>query len=340
MKQAQEKFWLLLEHLIDKTNPHVMTGDFNMALLQVVHRLRRTRHPAELISWYAFTATEKLNAVRKFREHAAAAGAASPADDRAPAEETGAEAVAGVAGRMVLLDSCGIFSLKKLYRCKSQMTLEAWDDPQQLDPFRTGQGYPIESYIGGDPALRASLRRERSLEVPADAEGAARVKMLIAKGKLAKFRKFDATERLFTAGGHMPLVAYFGSDRSGRKEDKLKRREASAARRGWGPRPGGRRSKLMQAQGKGPPPGHDAFLARTARRRQERERERSPAAPAAAAADPPRRARGRRGREGWDPRQEEAQPDGWREVWAAQPSPWSSGWDQRPWRAWGDRGAR
>ena len=73
------------------------------------------------------------------------------------------------------------------------------------------------------------------------------------KSKLLDPKKWDATQTLFKSGGHMPLIGYFGNI-SSRSQDALQKREAASVRRGWGPEPGGKRSALMQKQGKGPPP--------------------------------------------------------------------------------------
>ena len=83
----------------------------------------------------------------------------------------------------------------------------------------------------------------------------------------------------------MPLVAHFGSA-SSRTDEALWEREEKSKPRGYGPTPGSKRSAHMQKEGKGPPPGHEAFLEREKRRQQRRRQgeQRAPAAAGAAAA--------------------------------------------------------
>ena len=302
MGPARDRYFEELVRMLKEHKPEVLTGDFNMAMLLVVPRLRRAQLDAELISWYAF---RDIHQVRGDAPDAAK-------DSRGVKK----------------LESVAIITLKRLYKIQAQMTLEMWENPEKLQGFhkKDGPGYPIDSYIGGEDALRNSLNRLRLLEppnpdTPEAAAVAAEMKMQTAKGKLLKREKWDATQRLWTGAGHMPLIAYFGDGRPCRTAAGVAHREQAAIRRGWGPKPGGRRSALMQRQGRGPPPGHDEYLQREERRRERaRKRRRSPA-PAAAPADA---GPARWGWEEWDGGQ------GWHQP------PWKRERQQRAWRSWSE----
>ena len=331
MKAARDKYFEVLTRVLQEHKAEVLTGDFNMALLLVVPRLRRANLPAELISWYAFRATSG------FQLTPVGEPSTSDYDD---ARGGAAAAVAARTPARVKLESVAIICLKRLYKIQSEMSLENWDDPEKLHLFHKekGPGYVIGSYVGGDKALRESLKRLKSLEAPRPinpeaAAVVAQVKTQTAKGKLLQPEKWDAPNRLFEADGHMPLLAFFGDGKSGRKEDKLVKREQAATARGWGPEPGSKRSALMQAQGMGPPPGHEAFLERKARRQQRQQawssRSWGEAAPAAAPAGAGEAACAAAAEQAWSRGWE-----GWGEQqWAAPSARWCQAWDETQWRS-------
>ena len=179
MKAARTRYFELLVKMLKEHKPDVLTGDFNMALLLVVPCLREAGIAAELISWYAFRAT------------GADAAPVVEDDDDDDARDGAAAAVAATPQTVVKLESVAIICLKPLFKIKSEMSLEKWDNPEQLPAFdkEGGPGYPLRSYVGGDRALRDSLRRLPPLVLPQpkpnDPEAAAvaaEVKCQTAKG--------------------------------------------------------------------------------------------------------------------------------------------------------------
>ena len=72
------------------------------------------------------------------------------------------------------------------------------------------------------------------------------------RGKSVRKDRWDKEDYLWTAGGHMPLMAFIG-EFSRRSVGALTRREGNMTERQWGPGDW-RRSKHMQMLGKGPPP--------------------------------------------------------------------------------------
>ena len=179
MKAARTRYFELLVKMLKEHKPDVLTGDFNMALLLVVPCLREAGIAAELISWYAFRATG-ADAAPEVEE-----------DDDDDARDGAAAAVAATPQTVVKLESVAIICLKPLFKIKSEMSLEKWDNPEQLPAFdkEGGPGYPLRSYVGGDRALRESLRRLPPLVLPQpkpnDPEAAAvaaEVKCQTAKG--------------------------------------------------------------------------------------------------------------------------------------------------------------
>ena len=313
LMQARNTFMNLLKELLLKYKPDVLTGDFNMALLLVVPLLREAQIAAELVSWFAFVKTAIHPRLREddAEGEGEGAGAAGSAD-------RSAAAAAGAAGQPQpgerVLDSCGIFSLKPLYKLQRQMTWERWEDPSKLPQFakKEGAGYKLSSYVGREQKLRESLAQGPLLSCPQARRGetrtpeavadAALIKAQMVKGKVVDPAKWDPAVKLFQGSGHMPLLAFFGSNNSSRSEEKLGSREADSIRRGWGPEPGGKRSAVMQEQGLGPPPGHEAFLEREERRQQRQRRGQQWAAAADAAwSEGGEWGRGEWGR-GWDQR--------------------------------------
>ena len=247
--KAHHDFWVHLTHLLKAYNPAVLTGDFNMSLCQVVPVLRQCKIPANLLSWFAWVKTEadRLPPVPEAEEEEEA--------DGAPAS---APAAAGEIEGEVMMDSCGIITLRRQLRQRCCLDVEDLQGSEKLPRFGAGQGYPLSSYVGGEEAARESLRK---LPLLTKASGVPEHDPLAdTKSKLLNPLMWDSSETLFKSGGHMPLIGYFGNV-SGRSEAALSRREANSAKRGWGPTPGGKRSALMQAQGKGPAP---SVLARQA----------------------------------------------------------------------------
>ena len=114
-----------------------------------------------------------------------------------------------------------------------------------MQSFTRGQGYPIASYIGGREALEETLRQQKP--APTHVGPVTRV-----RGKSVQKERWDEHDALWTAGGHMPLMAFVG-EYSKRSVAALWTREANMTERGWGPE-SWRRSQHMQRLGKGPPP--------------------------------------------------------------------------------------
>ena len=155
----------------------------------------------------------------------------------------------------VMFDSCGIFTLCSQRKMNRFLNLEDTQGSEKLVHFAQGQGYPIKCYLGGTSALEQSL--ERLPEMKRASEVSEHDPATHTKSKLLDPEKWDPLKKLFKGGGHMPLLAYLGNT-SGRSDEALQRREANAQLRGWGPTPGGKRSSMMQKQGKGPAPSASA----------------------------------------------------------------------------------
>ena len=69
------------------------------------------------------------------------------------------------------------------------------NDHTKLDEWNKGQGYAIESYLGGRDAMRSSLKTPSG-----DAQ------MLPTKEKLTERGKFGPEGILFCSGAHKPLL--------------------------------------------------------------------------------------------------------------------------------------
>ncbi|MCP4244736.1 MAG: hypothetical protein GY772_29690, partial [bacterium] len=96
----------------------------------------------------------------------------------------------------------------------------------------TGQGYRVQSYLGGEKSMRESLRT-------AWAKGGAPITdawpmLPLCKEKRLEVTMWDPQQRLFRGGGHYPLLVFIG-ERSKRSEAALQRREETSTARGWGP---------------------------------------------------------------------------------------------------------
>ena len=142
------------------------------------------------------------------------------------------------------VDSCAIFYCQPAKKVKPTIDLDTFDTGH-LDTYTKGQGFPLRSYIGGRPGLVATLTQQRLASTTVEMVGSVR-------GKSVWKDKWDKEDFLWTAGGHMPLMAFIG-DFSRRSVSALERREGNMISRQWGPACW-RRSRLMQSQGKGPPP--------------------------------------------------------------------------------------
>ncbi len=95
-----------------------------------------------------------------------------------------------------------------------------------------GQGYAVQSYLGGEKSMRESLRT-------AWAKGGAPLTdewpmLPLCKEKRLDVTMWDPDQRLFRGGSHYPLLVFIG-ERSRRSEDALQRREETSTARGWGP---------------------------------------------------------------------------------------------------------
>jgi hypothetical protein len=120
-------------------------------------------------------------------------------------------------------DSCGLFSLRKSEKVKRAMPDDAFENPHaELDEWVAGQGFAIESYMGGRDAVR------RSLEAHSGAAG-----MLPTKEKLTLRDKFDPEGLLFRSGAHKPLLVYVGS-LSRRSPEALNRCQSGIRAHGTG----------------------------------------------------------------------------------------------------------
>ena len=261
---ARADFWGHLNAVLCKHRPVLLTGDFNMALAEVVPKLRAANIPAELLSWFAWVQTDDatLLTVAEAEEEQDDGATASASAGPAPAAAAPASAGPAPAAKPngpVLLDSCGIITLRHQKSMKACLNVDDLKGTEKLPRFSAGQGYPLTSYIGGEAAAIQSLTRVHPLK-PAS-EVPEHDPLTHTKSKLLNATMWDATQLLFRKGAHMPLIAYFGNV-SGRSEAALSRREEGMIQRGWGPTPGGNRSQMMQKQGKGPAP---SVLAREAR---------------------------------------------------------------------------
>ena len=72
------------------------------------------------------------------------------------------------------------------------------------------------------------------------------------RGRSVQKDRWDKYDFLWTAGGHMPLMAFVG-ELNRRTDEALSSRERKMVQRGWGPE-SWKRSEHMQRIGKGPPP--------------------------------------------------------------------------------------
>ena len=115
---AHDAFWAHLTAVLRAHDPVILTGDFNMALAQVVPKLRNVGIPAELLSWFAWVKTDDatLLTVAEAEEEQDDGATASASAGPAPAAAAPASAGPAPAAKPdgpVLLDSCGIITLRR-----------------------------------------------------------------------------------------------------------------------------------------------------------------------------------------------------------------------------------
>ena len=152
-------------------------------------------------------------------------------------------------------DSCGIFiafPVGKFSRVRDEGHFAGHSG--KLDCFTRGQGYPLDSYVGGAPMMRKTFALSGMLAAstaPA-AAGSPPVPPL-CKEKPIKFDRWDPTGKLFVKGGHAPLVAVIEGNVAGRGKGSLAAREHAATARGWGPG-SAHRARHMQELGHDPKP--------------------------------------------------------------------------------------
>ena len=235
----------MMDHLMRAHDVDIIAGDFNMALWRFAPEMRNRRHTITAMAWYAWglvgeaptvvEQTEKKNT----EEEAAgsteteAAGAASSVEGEVPKPRC---------------DSLGIFCARPLEKMLRSFPDDLFDPkgPQvRLHRYAKGQGYPIDTYVGGLKSMRETLREPHAPAVAGTAWPKSNQKK-IDPGQ------WDPQD-LFSRGAHMPLIIWVG-DKPRRTEKALVKREWDMEARNWGPW-SENRSKLMQQQGRGPPPG-------------------------------------------------------------------------------------
>ena len=235
-----DRFWNTVEGTLQRHAVDFITGDFNMSLWQVCPQLRINHPPTTMLAWYGWKTV---------------AGGSYQSVQQADGEDCDEDVVGATApvvpgkARPVGLtpmhrsDSCGIFSLRKPAMVTRAMPDDAFENPDaELEEWMQGQGYPIESFLGGAAAVRLSL------ETPSGVAG-----MLPSKEKLTMRAKFDPDGLFFRSGAHHPLLVYVGC-LSRRSPAALLRREKRMTGRDGGPQ-SFNRAQLMQAQGRGHRPG-------------------------------------------------------------------------------------
>ena len=227
LTEGNELFWHHLQTALCDYRAVVLTGTFNMSLFQVVPRLRDMNWNAELLSWYPWVQT---------------------------AEEDDSTAPADAGKGQIMFDGLGIFTLHTQCKMTRALDLEDLKTCKNVPRWAAaqGQGYPIDSFLGGMSALEQSFRQCESKK-KRSSQNSKHDPVRNTKSKLLDPKQSKALKRFFREGGHMPLLAYFGNT-SRRSEGALQRREKLAQKRGYGSRPGGKRSWDMQRQGKGPAP--------------------------------------------------------------------------------------
>ena len=117
--KAHEEFWQYLKSIVKEHAPVVLTGDFNMSLWQVVPRLRYFKHPAEILSWFAWVKTPDADLWRikeEAEEEAKADGSGGQGDGSGvQGDGSGGNPAPADAGRQgkIMFDPCGIFTLRR-----------------------------------------------------------------------------------------------------------------------------------------------------------------------------------------------------------------------------------
>ncbi|MCP4240752.1 MAG: hypothetical protein GY772_09345, partial [bacterium] len=93
----------------------------------------------------------------------------------------------------------------------------------------SGQGYNLPSYLGGEKSLRESLQL---VHLSGAMQHTDHWPVLPAcKEKRIDVHKWDQDQCLFRAGGHFPLLVFFG-ERARRTEGAMIRREEASSARG------------------------------------------------------------------------------------------------------------
>ena len=220
--QAHDRFLADLVWVMKTYEPDVLAGDFNMGLFAIATALRQKALNVEMVAWFAW------NGIR----------------DSGVIAEDPVEADAGGWDVEVKIDSCAIFYCQPCKSVKPTINLETFDSGN-LDIYTKGMGFPLRTYISGRAGLMETLAQRRLAPTTVGLVGCVR-------GKSVRKDRWDKEDYLWTAGGHMPLMAFIG-EFSRRSVGALTRREGNMTERQWGPGDW-RRSKHMQMLGKGPPP--------------------------------------------------------------------------------------
>ena len=235
--EKRRNWWRLLTEAIDRWDVCIVSGDFNMSFWQAALELSgRVERPVSLAAWYAW------------REFGDASGAIAEEGEAAPVLPGDQEL-----HDQMRYDSCGVFVMRMVEKADLKYTEEDVNsNPGKFTAFKRGQGVRISSYMGQAPAIAGTFAkcREWSLETTTRRWDGRTWPQTSERAAL--FKRWDPTDEMFRGGAHYPLLVWFGAHGS-RTPGSMARREARQEARGWGPN-SVNRSRLMQAQGKGPKP--------------------------------------------------------------------------------------
>ena len=120
-------------------------------------------------------------------------------------------------------DSLGMFSVKGVARVTRFITLpiiEGTDDDKKLHEFKSAQGYPSSSYLGGQEAIEGTFAEHVLTHV----DGAVEEPLPCTRQKVISPEVWGAPNHLAERGAHMPLLFFVG-ERGHRSDEALTRRE-------------------------------------------------------------------------------------------------------------------
>ncbi|MCP4242082.1 MAG: hypothetical protein GY772_16115 [bacterium] len=230
---AHAAFWDNLVALCVRYGVRYIAGDFNMSLFRVTAEAQQRGLGVSLAACYAW-------------RHLAS-------DDDVRHDSCGIFVVGPIRRVVPLLRAVFTAEGTPAVAGASSSSAAAAPTPAvageaDLPEHISGQGFRVQSYLGGEKSMRETLRTAGSQSsAPKTDHWPA---LPLCKEKRLDVTKWDPDQCLFRGGSHFPLLVFFGQ-RSRRSEESLVRREETSTARGWGPGHQWQRGGWRDTRGRG-----------------------------------------------------------------------------------------